>query len=217
MGGVERYLHPLMPPHGHRVGLLGGTFDPPHLGHLWLAEVARAQLGLDQVLFLPVGQPPHKNPAQVTAVDHRQAMLQLAIADNPTFRLDTSDMDRPLPHTTVSLLPLLQQAYPTTQFWWLIGSDSLRDLPTWTEPERLVQLCRLAVLPRPGVEVCWEELTTAVPGVVTAVDWLEAPALSLSSTAIRHWLCQGYSARYVVGTAVADYIQQHHLYRAMPK
>lgn len=104
-----------------RIGLLGGTFDPPHWGHLWLAESARVQLGLDRVLFLPAGEPVHKLGKVITAVSHRLQMISLAIQDNPNFVLDTTDSTRPAPHTTVTLLPLLQEKYPDAAFWLLIG------------------------------------------------------------------------------------------------
>ena len=195
-----------------RIGLLGGTFDPPHWGHLWLAELARVQLKLDNVLFLPVGEPVHKTDRQITAVPHRLQMVSLAIQNNPHFVLDTTDCDRSGPHTTVTLLPLLRQAYPNANFWLIVGGDSLRDLPTWSHPEQLIKLCRLAVLPRPGTEIDWALLETAVPGSKTAVDMLSGPTLSISATAIRHWVRQGHEPSYLLPTAVSDYIQQHHLY-----
>ncbi len=204
MGGVDGVK---------RLGLCGGTFDPPHLGHLWLAEAAREQLQLEAVLFLPAGAPPHKQDCHVTAVAHRLTMLQQAIADNPAFHLDLTDVERPQPHTTVTLLPLLQQKYPQAQLWWLIGSDSLRDLPTWHAPQQLIQQCRLGVLPRPGVTIDWESLSTAVPGIETAVDWLHGPQVYLSSTDIRRCAQAGHSLRYLVPTAVANYIQTHDLYQ----
>ncbi|MEZ4590714.1 MAG: nicotinate-nucleotide adenylyltransferase [Chloroflexota bacterium] len=197
-----------------RLGLLGGTFDPPHGGHLWLAELARVRLGLDKVLFLPVGDPVHKQGQVITAVPHRLQMVSLAIQDNPNFVLDTTDCNRPAPHTTVSLLPLLQEKYPGATFWLLLGGDSLRDLPGWTEPERLIDHCRLAVLARPGATIDWVGLQTAVPGIETAVDLLNGPTLSLSATAIRAWLKEGYTATYLLPTAVAHYIQQNQLYRS---
>ena len=196
-----------------RIGLLGGTFDPPHWGHLWLAELARVQLNLDQVLFLPAGEPVHKVGQQITAVPHRLQMVSLAIQDNPRFVLDQTDCQRPPPHTTVSLLPLLQATRPETRFWLLLGGDSLRDLPTWVKPQQLITLCRLAVLPRPGVEIDWEELETAVPGCKTAVDLLSGPTLSISATAIRAWVGQGHEPNYLLPTAVSNYIQKHHLYQ----
>ncbi len=169
-----------------RIGFFGGTFDPPHFGHLWLAETAQEQLGLDEVVFLPVGSPPHKQENGVTAVSHRLAMLKMALRDTP-FILNTVDVDRRPPHTTISLIPLLQEMYPNTSFWLLIGADSLRDLPSWSEPQGIIAQCRLAVLPRPEVEIDWGNLETAVPGLKAAVDWLGGPTITLSSTCIRQW------------------------------
>jgi nicotinate-nucleotide adenylyltransferase len=139
-------------------------------------------------------------------------MVTLAIQDNPNFALETTDCTRPGPHTTVSLLPLLRQSYPNANFWLLLGGDSLRDLPTWAEPEQLIQQCRLAVLTRPGAEIDWAVLATAVPGIQTAVDQLNGPTLSLSATAIRVWVKSGQNPTYLVPTAVAHYIQTHQLY-----
>ncbi|MCB9420691.1 MAG: nicotinate (nicotinamide) nucleotide adenylyltransferase [Ardenticatenaceae bacterium] len=201
---------------GRRIGLLGGTFDPPHLGHLWVAETAREQLALDQMLFLPVGEPPHKQDRSVTAVAHRLAMTKLAIATNPDFVLDTTDMDRPLPHTTHTLLPLLHQAYPDSQLWFLIGADSLHDFPTWEQPEQIITQCRLAVYPRPGVMIDWPKLETAVPGIETAVDLIKGPIMSISSSGIRNWRRQGHSVCYLVTTDVLNYIEANKLYTKEP-
>lgn len=195
-----------------KIGLLGGTFDPPHWGHLWLAETAREQLGLAKVLFLPVGQPPHKGNREITAVSHRLQLTQLAIQETPHFELDRSDIEREPPQVTVTLLPLLQRAYPEAQLWWLIGSDSLRDLPTWHQPQQLVQLCRLAVLPRPGIVVDWIALEMAIPDIQLAVDMLDGPQLNLSSTDIRQWARADHSIRHLLPTAVLHYIQQNNLY-----
>lgn len=194
------------------IGLLGGTFDPPHIGHLWLAETAREQLELDHVLFLPVGNPPHKEGQVVTAVSHRLAMTQLAIQDNPGFILDTTDYNRPPPHTTVTLLPQIQTLYPAAQLWLLIGADSLRDITTWVQPQRIVQQCRLGVLPRPGVEIDWEALETAVPHIRPVTHWLDGPSVAISSTEIRQWANSGNSLRYLVLPSVCAYIQEHKLY-----
>jgi nicotinate-nucleotide adenylyltransferase len=194
-----------------RIGLLGGTFDPPHVGHLWLAETAQAQLGLARVLFLPVGDPVHKE-RKITAVFHRLVMTHLALADYPDFSLDTTDAERPSPHPTYTLLPLLHQKYAQAIFWLLIGGDSLRDFATWRQPQQVIDQCRLAVLPRPGAKVDWEKLEEAVPGLKTAVDWLDGPTFPLSSTEIREWVRAGYPVQSLVGTAVANYINQQRLY-----
>jgi len=195
-----------------RIGLLGGTFDPPHVGHLWLGETAFDQMGLDEVWFLPVGQPPHKEGQVVTAVSHRLTMTQLAIQPFPYFTLSRADIDRPLPHSTVSLLHCLSQTHADTQFSLIIGSDSLRDFATWDYPNQLIQQCRLVVLNRPGVVVEWERLETAVPNIRAAIDWLHGPTVDISSTAIRQWARAGRSLKVMLVTAVLDYIQQHHLY-----
>lgn len=195
-----------------RVGFIGGTFDPPHLGHLILAEVARDQLELEQVLFLPAGQPPHKPGRPISALLHRLAMTQLAIADNPFFELNTTDGDRPPPHYTYTLLPLLKEQYPQAQCWLIIGGDSLRDFATWREPGQVIAQCRLAVLPRPGAAVEWEGLEAAIPGLQAAVDLLTGPSVAISGTEIRNRIAAGQSARYLTLPAVLDYIAAQGLY-----
>ena len=196
-----------------RLGLLGGTFSPPHLGHLLLAESARQQLQLAQVLFLPAGQPPHKADEPVIAAHHRLAMTRLAIAGNGAFALDTTDMSRPGPHYTVTLLPLLAEAFPDHELWLLLGGDSLRDLPTWHQPEAILAQAHLGVLPRPGAEFSWSQLAKAVPGVRTATTLLDGPSIAISSTRIRGWAAAGRSLRYLVPDAVRAYIEREHLYR----
>lgn len=195
-----------------RLGLLGGTFDPPHIGHLLLAETARTQLALDAVLFTPVGNPPHKQGEMITAVSHRLAMCRLAIAGNPHFQLETMDAERPPPHYTATLFALLDDKYPDAAWWLIAGGDSLIDLPAWHNPEKIVTQCRLAILPRPGVAIDWEELIASLPGVDEAVDLLEGPFLHLSSTDLRRWRKEGRSLRYLMPTEVIDYIQQRRLY-----
>jgi len=195
-----------------RIGLLGGTFDPPHIGHLWLAEAARQIFNLDKVLFLPAGHPPHKSDEPVTAVHHRQEMTRLAIAGNNHFVLDTTDTERPSPHYTSTLLPLIQQACPDADLFLLIGSDSLRDLPLWHEPKKVITLCRLAVLPRPGIIVDWVMLSLYVPGVDQVVDMLNGPTIDLSSTMLRTWLVAGNQPHYLIPSAVLNYIQDNQLY-----
>ena len=197
-----------------RIGLLGGTFDPPHLGHLWLGETAFEQLDLDAVWFLPVGDPPHKADRKITAVQHRLQMSALAIQEIAYFKLDSTDATRQPPHSTTSLLTILKERYPNDVFWLLIGADSLRDFPKWIQPQEIIQHCRLGVLPRRGAVINLDALETAVPKLKAAVDWLDGPTIDLSSTAIREWAKEGRSLRFLTNTAVRDYIQKYNLYNA---
>lgn len=196
-----------------RIGLLGGTFDPPHIGHLWLAETARQQLHLDTVLFLPVGSPPHKQGRPLSSVEDRMAMVRLAVGDVDYFALDGTDVDRPPPHTTVTLLPLMQARFPETLFWLLVGTDSLRDLKLWHLPEMIIRQCRLAALPRPGVAINWHSLEASLPGVRAAVDLLDGPQLDISSSDIRQRARSDLTLRFLVPKTVGDYIKEKRPYR----
>ena len=195
-----------------RLGFLGGTFDPPHVGHLLLGETARQQLQLERVYFLPAGQPPHKRDEPVSPVEQRMHMTELAIGGNPHFALDATDAERPAPHYTATLLPLLHERYPDSEIWLLIGGDSLRDLPTWHRPEEVLAKCQLAALSRPGATVDWEALEAAVPGVSDAVEMLDGPAIAVSSTRIRQWAAAGRSLRYLVPPKVRALIHREKLY-----
>lgn len=201
-----------MPAASHRLGFLGGTFDPPHIGHLLLAETARQQVELEQVYFLPAGEPPHKEDEQISPVAKRMRMTEMAIADNAYFALDAVDAKRPAPHYTATLLPLLHERYPDSAIWLLIGGDSLRDLPTWHKPQEVLANCRLAVLPRPGATIDWGELEAAVPGVREAVTMLDGPDIAVSSTRIRQWAAAGRSLRYLVPPEVQAFIARERLY-----
>jgi len=196
-----------------KIGLLGGTFDPPHHGHLWLAESSRQQLDLDKVLFLPVGHPPHKGGQAFSSPAHRIQMVELAIQGVANFLLDTTDIDRPPPHSTVTLIPLLRAMFPEAQLWLLVGADSVRDLGSWYLPEKLIAMCRLAVLPRPGVNIDWPSLKASVTGVEQSVDLLDGPCLDISSSEIRQRVNARLTIRYLVPWAVGSYIEENQLYR----
>lgn len=198
-----------------RIGILGGTFDPPHVGHLLMGETAREQLDLDLVLYMPAGRPPHKQEEPVTSAEHRLAMTELAVQDNDAFATSTIDADRPAPHYTSTLRPILEEEYPEACSWLLIGGDSLRDLPHWHERERIVAEWTLAVLPRPNVVVNWSALEEVAPGVADKTVMLDGPAIALSSTQIRRWKRTGRSLRYIVPDAVLQYIRAHDLYSKM--
>ncbi len=212
-----------------RLGILGGTFDPPHLAHLTLAQTAYEQLDLDLVLWAPAGHPPHKQqPSPVAGVHtplpadqhlpspahHRLAMIRLTIANSPHFTLCRLDLDRPGPHYTADLLALLAQKHGlAASFWFLVGEDSLRDLGKWHQPERILKACRLAVYRRSGPPIDWASLEGLIPGIEAQIDWLEGPPIDLASSEIRRRVQNGLAIHHQVVAAVADYIQQHHLYR----
>lgn len=195
-----------------RLGVFGGTFDPPHIGHLLLAETARIALDLEQILFLPVGDPPHKNGCDVSLAHHRITMTRLAIANNPAFVLDTTDVDRPAPHYTATLLPILHSRYPQADMWLVLGSDSLQDLPNWHYPHDLLNQCRLAVLERPGVRLDWSALDRLLPELRERVDWLVGPSMLISATMVRQFAAAHRSLRYLIPDPVHQYITEHNLY-----
>jgi len=198
-----------------RLGILGGTFDPIHFGHLLAGEEARVTLGLDRVLFAPAGDPPHKQGHPLLPIAHRLAMVRLAIADNPAFELTTVDVDRPGPHYTVDLVRLVREEWGTgaEDTFFIMGADSLAHLLTWHRPDRLIQLCRLAVVARPGYRADLGELESALPGLSRRLDWVEMPVLGISSSDLQRRVRQGRSIRYQVPAAVAQYVAEHHLYR----
>ncbi len=197
-----------------RFGILGGSFDPPHYGHLALAETARAQLGLSRVLFVPAGAPPHKRNRPMSSAADRAAMTAAAIADNPAFALSRVDLDRPGPHYTVDMLALLRAKYPdTTEWFFLMGEDSLHDLPAWYDPQGILEQAHLAVMPRVGQRVDMAELTAALPLLTHKLVWLDIPPFHFSSTDLRRRVREGLSLRYFVPPAVEAYINEHALYR----
>jgi len=198
-----------------RVGVFGGTFDPIHYGHLIAAEEARWRLALAEVLFAPAAQPPHKPGQPISSVEHRLAMVELAIAGNPHFRLSRIDLDRPGPHYTVDTIPLLQSELgPQAELYLIIGLDSLVKLHTWRQPARLIRLCRLAVVSRPGQHLNLGELEATLPDLGERVHLLETPEIGISAEDLRRRVRAGQSIKYQVPEAVEAYIYAHGLYRA---
>lgn len=196
-----------------RLGILGGTFDPPHIAHLVMADQARDQLELARVLFVPAGRPPHKLDRALSPVEHRVAMTHLAIAGDQGFLVSRMDVDRPGPHYTADMLALVQAEHPGDELYLVIGSDSLRDLGIWYEPKRVIAQARLAVIRRPGAEPDWRALQVAAPEIMERVDWVDAPYLDISSTDIKRRVRAGLSIRYLVPMPVEHYIVEHGLYR----
>ncbi len=196
------------------IGILGGTFDPPHIGHLILGEYAVEALNLDCLLYVPAADPPHKRNREKTAVEHRLAMLQLALAGNDHFCLSRIDLDRPGPHFSLDMVRIVQAHHPGAVLYFVMGGDSLRDLPTWHRPEKLMELCQFAVMERPGDAIDPHMHDGVLPGLGQRVVMLKTPVLEISSTEIVNRLREGRSVRYLVPDSVLAYIAQNGLYRS---
>lgn len=199
-----------------KVGVLGGTFDPVHIGHLIIAEEARVRLGLAKVVFVPSGRPWLKATRRVSASRHRLAMVRLAIASNPFFELSTADIDRAGPSYTVdTLADLRAQAGPRGQLYFIMGYDSLLDLPRWRDPARLVRMCRLVVARRPEYgdhDLAFLDREVA-PRASRRVTLLDRPLVGVSASELRQRVARGEGIRYWVPEAVEEYIRGHGLYR----
>lgn len=184
-----------------RLGVLGGTFDPIHLGHLVLGEAAREQLGLDRVLFVPAGTQWRKSGREIASAEHRVAMAELAVADNPAFEVSTVEVERPGPSYTADTLEELAKT-PDAELFLVLGKDAYEDLPNWVRPDRIRELASVAVAARNG-----EQVTVEPPAVR-----LEMPEIGISATDIRQRVAAGRSILYLVPTAVGAYIRKHGLY-----
>jgi len=193
-------------------GILGGTFDPVHYAHLAMAEQTRESLGLQGVMFIPAGQPVHKPMARASAGD-RLAMLELATADNPAFMVSRLEVDSDREGYSVNTLEQLTAERPGDRFVLIMSSEAARALPTWRGPERLLALCRVAVVPRLGYEMPSREwLAANFPGQEDRFVLVDASRLGHSATEVRARVADGRSIRYLVPPAVEAYISQHHLY-----
>lgn len=208
---------PGVEPAGTSIGVMGGTFDPIHVGHLAIAEEAREALGLATVLFVPAGLPPHKPGGPVATVDDRVAMVRLAIQANAAFELSLVDVERPGPSYTADTVSLIHSARrmrgPDLQITLIMSTETLAGLPTWHEPRRLVEQCQIAVVPREAHAApsrAW--LADHFGGLEDRFHLLAGPRLGISSTAIRDRVAAGRSIRYLVPDAVERHIADHHLY-----
>jgi len=193
--------------------MFGGTFDPPHVGHLALAEWARERLALDRVVFVPAGRPPHKRGPRLSSAEHRLAMTRLAVRRNPAFEVSTVELETSGPSYTVDTLQRLREGEERAWWFLLVGSDSLEELHTWHEPQSILDLATLAVARRPSAT------DGAGPprlpgGLHGRVIELGNPLFEVSSTLVRRRARAGHTIRYLVPDSVAAYIVQHGLYPA---
>ncbi len=196
-----------------RIGIFGGTFDPPHLGHLILASEAKEQLSLEKVLWLLTPFPPHKKQVKISSLTHRQKMVELAIQSSPEFVLSRVDIDRPPPHFALDTLIILHRQSPADDYYYLMGLDSLNELPTWHAPAQFVDMCsQIIVMLRKGEQADLSQLELSIPGLSSKVIFLNTPTIDISGTDIRQRAHQGRSFRYFVPEGVYRYILKHKLY-----
>ncbi len=197
-----------------KIGLLGATFDPVHFGHLAIADEARRSLGLAEVLFIPAGQPQFKSSITVTPAKHRVEMVRLAITGRPEYKISEIEIERGWASYTVDTLAELHRTYDSAdEIYFILGWDSLEKFPEWREPSRIIDMCFLAAVPRPG----WPQpdiraLEKAVPGITSRLILLEGPQVDISSTAIRELVAEGKAIENLVPAPVAEYIKKHKLY-----
>jgi nicotinate-nucleotide adenylyltransferase len=194
-----------------KFGILGGTFDPPHIGHLILADFAESALALDAVLFVPAGDPPHKQGTR-TRETHRVAMLERAIASEPRWSIDLTDVERPGPHYSVDMVKLIAAKHPDAELFFIMGGDSFRDLPSWSRPQELITLCQLLVMERPNVAIDLKMHEAGIPGLAARSLFIDAPLISVSSTDIIRWRDEQRPIHHLLPTGVLDYIETHGLY-----
>ena len=199
----------------NKIGVMGGTFDPVHIGHLILAQCAYEQLGLEKVMFIPSGNPPHKpNRATGTSDADRIEMVRLAVADNPAFEVNCMEMDQSGPTYTYLTLEKLREEDKKSELYFILGEDSLVDFPTWMKPQEIVKHCRIAVGIRPGSsDEKIDDIIRRVRGI-TGGEFIriKAPALEISSHEIRERISKGMPARYYIPDAVLEYIERRGLY-----
>ena len=197
-----------------RLGIFGGTFDPPHVGHQILASEAADQLSLDKVLWVLTPNPPHKRDHSITPLEYRLMMAEAAINADPTFELSRIEIDRSPPHYAVDTVNLLHRHYPEAALVYLIGSDSLRHLTYWHDAQGFVDTCdALGVMCRPGEKADLWALEDHIQGIVDKVEFIDAPLLEISSTEIRERIAAGGTFRYYLPQEVYKVILSLNLYK----
>ena len=196
------------------IGVLGGTFDPVHIGHLILAEEVRARLSLAEILFVPTGQPWLKVDSPISPAEHRVEMVRLAIADKAYCKLSTMEIERAGPTYTVDTIAELKaQLRARDELFFILGWDNLAQLSQWREPSRLIKMCRLVVVPRPDYPLPdLKALEVSIPGLSQRVMLMDKPEIDISASAIRDRVAQGLSIHHLVPEPVDEYIRQHKLY-----
>ncbi len=197
-----------------KAGVLGGTFDPIHTAHLVMAEEVRVRLKLDEILFVPAGEPWLKTDQFISPAAHRVQMVRLAIKGRPHFKLSTVEVERAGPSYTVDTIAELRQQLGD-EIFFILGWDSLSSLPQWREPSRLIKMCCLVAVPRPGYPAPnLPALESLIPGISERLVMMDKPEIDISSSEIRERVARGLPIRHLVPEAVERYIKQHKLYQA---
>ena len=198
-----------------RVGVLGGTFDPIHIGHLTLAEAVRCKLKLDRVLFVVAGNPYLKKDRKITDAHHRVEMVRSAVEGNPHFELSTVEVERGGPSYSVeTVAELKEKHYKNDDIYFILGWDNLLELPRWRDPARLISLCYLAAVPRVGYPMPdLKAMEKKIPGIASKTTILDSPLINISATVVRERLSRGLSLKSLIPDAVIDYIKNNNLYR----
>jgi|SRR5579884_992060 len=195
-----------------RLGILGGTFDPIHYGHLFVAEEARVRFRLEKVLFVPNASPPHKKDYRVTEAHHRFDMAQIAIRDNPAFECSPLELQRPGPSYTVDTLAALHAQMPEAELFYITGRDAIAEILTWRRPEEVIRLATFIAAARPGFDSM--EWMAGLPDAYQGrILLLGSTDLGISSTDIRERIRTGLPARYLTPDEILEYIHRHHLYQ----
>lgn len=197
-----------------RMGILGGTFDPVHYGHLLMAEICRQELGLEQLRLIPAGAPPHKPDHPISDGHARADMLEFAVAGYPEFVVDRRELKRTGPSYTVDTLTELKAASPESERFLLMGADSLRELLTWRQPQRIAELATIVVCNRPGVPLPDSSQVREWVGeeIARRVQFVRIPGTDLSATEMRQRVRSGLGLRFMTPRAVEAFIREHRLY-----
>jgi len=194
-------------------GIFGGTFDPPHLGHMILAQEALYQLELETIYFVLTADPPHKQDQVISPVEYRLKMVEAAIRDNDRFVISRVDIDRPPPHYSVDTVRIFASQEPEVRWIYLMGGDSLVDLPSWHDPRGFVESCNdIGVIRRPNEEIDLKKLEEVIPEISEKVNFVNAPLLEISSSLIRDRVRRSLPYRYYVVPAVYELIRDFKLY-----
>lgn len=190
-----------------KVGVLGGTFNPPHMAHLVAAESVRDHLKLDKVLFVPAAIPPHKLKEEIIPAWHRLEMVRLAIGDNPLFEVCDIELHRKGPSYTIDTILELKREFPTDDFHFIVGIDLLIDFDTWKKPNKILEECKVVAMNRPGFDLAMVD-----KDLLLRVELVNIPSVDISSTSIRRRVKSGRSIKYLVSAEVEEYIYANSIY-----